>query len=226
MQVKLEISHSQVSLALRDLRQIRNGAPLAITRAINRTLTATKTTISREVRKDYNLKAGTVKKHLRISKAAAWQMRYEGRYRGEVKAIGKPLKLRHWGARQTKKGVTVKILKSRGRLLYPRAWIHSGMWTAVKDRNPYRRVKTGRWGRSGALVFNQSVEVVFQRLPGAGRLPIYTPFGPSVPAAIENRAVMRRIEQEAQERFNRILLSRIDELLDKNGYPPKYRSNT
>lgn len=219
MQVRIEIPKAQVNAAIKGLRDIRNGAPMAVTRAINRSLPTLRTAINRELRKEYNLKAGLVNKAMSIVKAAPRAQRYWG----EVRIADKPIKLIHYGARQTKKGVTVRIMKSRGRKLYRRAWINRGGFASVKTRTAYRRGKTGRWSRSGTQVWDESIEVVFQR-KGKSRLPIDTPFGPSVRAGVEHRVDMAKIERIGQEAVERNLLSRMDELFKRNGYPPRHRS--
>jgi hypothetical protein len=80
---------------------------LAIARAINHTLAKAKTAASREIRQEYNVKAKELKAGLSINKASRTFTE------GMLIATGRPLPLIAFGARQTKKGVTVDVMGQR-----------------------------------------------------------------------------------------------------------------
>lgn len=77
----------------------------AISRAINHTLGKTKTQANRDVRETFHVKAGDFAKRLFISKASS------GKLWGALKASNRPMSLKLFNARQTKKGVSFAIKK-------------------------------------------------------------------------------------------------------------------
>lgn len=79
----------------------------AIARAINHTIAKSKTAVSKEIRKVYKVKASDIKRDIAIIKATVM------RQQGIVNAKGKGLPLKAFGARQTRKGVSVNITGKR-----------------------------------------------------------------------------------------------------------------
>lgn len=67
--IKIRLDQSQVRSLYDDLAHIKNGAPRAMSLAINHTLGVTRTEASTEIRKQVKLKAGYVKDKLKIQKA-------------------------------------------------------------------------------------------------------------------------------------------------------------
>ncbi|TFH84772.1 hypothetical protein EQG41_20660 [Billgrantia azerbaijanica] len=67
--IKIRIDQQAVREVYDDLAHIKNGAPRAMSRAINHTLGVTRTEASSEIRKQVKLKAGYVRDKLKIVKA-------------------------------------------------------------------------------------------------------------------------------------------------------------
>jgi len=95
----------------------------------------------KDVRKTYNIKASTLKKKIRT--------RVEKKGEGEnfewnMFVKGRPLSLYHFGARQTKKGVSVKVKKSEGRKVVKGAFIAKGqVFKRVSKKSyPIKALKT------------------------------------------------------------------------------------
>lgn len=98
----------------RHLKQLGPAASRAAVRALNRTVTAVNAEAAREIQKKRNLKIGTIKQKLRVQKAN------RTRLSASITASGDKISMRHFGANQTRKGVTVKIGKGSRRIALQR----------------------------------------------------------------------------------------------------------
>ena len=130
----------QVNIHVRDAdlqRQLRrlagDLAGRASSRAINRALRTTKTAASRMIRQDLNLKARTVNKALSTHRATTQSQRAVLRF------VAKPVGLIEYGARQTAKGTTFKVLKRGSRKTLRHAFVrtmktgHRGVFEGVEN---------------------------------------------------------------------------------------------
>lgn len=137
-------------------------------RAINRTITSTRTFISKMVREDLALKAKTVKDSLTIKRASRGTNPV-----GKIDVQAKPISLKRYGARTTRKGVTVKVTKSGGRKVVKGGFIP---------------------GRLGGHVFKRKSK---------SRLPIGKRFGPSVNKEVEQNEekVINHIDKTFPDRL-------------------------
>ena len=88
-----------------------------------------RTRVVKDVRKVYNVKAKTLKKHIKehISKASSSSIEWR------FSITGRPVNLIHFGARQTSKGVSVKVKKGSGRRVIKSAFI-------AHDNGSHKRV--------------------------------------------------------------------------------------
>lgn len=120
-------------------------------RAINKTARGLRTQISKGVRKRVALKSSTIKESLSLDKA---RRRANPSARLSIKP--KPISLKHYGARQIRKGVSVRVLKTSGRKLIKHAFVVSKL-----GGHPFKRL-------------------------GDARLPIKKLFGPSVRTQVEH----------------------------------------
>jgi hypothetical protein len=91
-----------------------------LTTSINKTLTTAKTQAAARVGNKANLKAARIKEDFLVDKANYAKL-YGGLYAKD--ADENRIGLIQYGARQTMKGVTVQILKSKPRFLIPHAFI-------------------------------------------------------------------------------------------------------
>jgi len=137
--MKFTISHNFPEV-MRDLDRLQEDvAKRATASAINRTMEQARTAMSREIRQEFNISAGKVNQSLRITKATL----SGGLYR--LQAVlesptqrGRSLNLINFAARQTSKGVTVKVKKGGARKLIPGAFI------ANDGRTVFKRVGKAR----------------------------------------------------------------------------------
>jgi len=102
------------------VRGIQDGYKKVLVGAINTTATTVKVQAVARIGNKLNLKAARIKKDFTIVKANYSSLS------GAVKAAGEPVGLASYGAKQTQKGVSVKIFQEGGRILLRHAYIAKG----------------------------------------------------------------------------------------------------
>ena len=137
MKITITQNFPEVQRQLDKLRE--DVAKQATARAINRTLEQARTAMSREIRAEFNIPARKVNDALRVNRASFRDglFRIEGSLESPTKR-GRSLNLINFDARQTSKGVTVKVKKGGPRKLIPGAFI------ANDGRTVFRRVGKSR----------------------------------------------------------------------------------
>jgi hypothetical protein len=150
----------------------------AAMRAINKMADQVKVQASRDIRgAGYNIKIGTIKKAITIGRASSSQLV------ARVRASGRPIGLINYGARKTRKGVSVQV--KNGRKIIPDAFIatmpngHRGVF--VREGATHKKVMTGG------------------RVQWSG-LPIRELYGPSIPSAFLSKIVQESLESAVRER--------------------------
>lgn len=130
------------SEATRAIRALKNRAPKAIVRAINRSAESAKTAVSREIARDMKAKVGAVKDRISIIKAREGTAKASHRYAATLYASTKRLPLYAMGARGPYpsrgkgRGVTARTPQRR----YPNAFLaqmrsgHMGVFTRTSRR--------------------------------------------------------------------------------------------
>lgn len=156
-------------------------AEKAITRSLNRSIRGVNTDAIRAVRSELTLKAKDIRRDMRIRRAVPRTL--EAALVVEVKGTG----LIKFKARDTTRGVTVKVKKRGGRKRLPGAFI--------------ARAKT-----SGS-------RQVFTRERGAGRTPIKKLFSTAVGQYLDDDDVLDPIGRGAFRRFEKELSAQVDFLL-------------
>jgi hypothetical protein len=145
--MKLSIS-SNFDDVLRDLDRLQKDVQeQATARAINRTLEQARTSMSREIRAEFNMPAAKVNQALRITRASFKRgvLEIEGVLESPTKR-GRSLNLINFAARRTAKGVTVKVKREGARKLIPGAFIANEGRTVFiregKKRLPIKALQT------------------------------------------------------------------------------------
>ncbi|CAM0557101.1 hypothetical protein EHLJMEHL_02189 [Vreelandella titanicae] len=183
--IKITVDKQAIRRIERDLMHIKNGAPRAMSSAINHTLNVTRTEASGAIRKQVKLKAGYVKEKLRIQRAS----------------VGKPQ-----GAIRT---------PTRGTLLtrYPnRAYKSGGAGVQVKPTGGKKRMPGAFFIRFANGV--QAIAIRTQYGPGLGRSEgIKVLYGPSTSQvftdvkddlqAPSGNRLMQRLSHEAERLLKR-----------------------
>lgn len=143
-------------------------------RATNRAIRKGRTEWNRAIRGDYAIKASDINKASKLMTARRGARRDAG-----IELMGPVLPLRDFGAKQTAKGVTVRIRKKGSRKLIKGAFIRQGL---------------------GGHVFKRS---------GDERLPIEKLFSVSVPQAADDEGNINQataaIEIEYRKEFARLV---------------------
>jgi hypothetical protein len=165
----------------------------AIVRALDKTAAQARTGATRAVRASgYNIKASAIKRSFTIERATP------ARLVVTLRATGAPITLINYGARQTTKGVTVRVKNGRKTLRH--AFIatmpngHRGVF-ARTGKGHKRVTKDGRSYMSG--------------------LPIRELYGPSIPDALTNDAVQKALAQTIADKYPAILAHELEWLATK-----------
>ncbi|MCP4714524.1 MAG: hypothetical protein GY868_05350 [Deltaproteobacteria bacterium] len=182
-----------------------------LTRATNDTLRGIKTKASQVIRGKVTLKAAVVKAAFRVERMTVKDLN------AVISCAGSPLPLIHFSATKTKKGVSVKVLKSGKKKTIPHAFIatmdtgHKGVfWRKENIRG--KRWKVG----------------VYKTLPTAGRwdpaavesglseyqLPIEELYGPRVPDVFDDPEIMAPVFAEANVRLQARLEHHTNRLIE------------
>lgn len=117
--LQIEFDKNQVSEIEKALSGVKNGAPKAMSRAINRTVSFGKTRISKVTREEYTIRAGDIKRASSTYKANASNLR------GEIRFKGRPKQLRDFARRVNRKGLRVSVKRSTGFKRIPTAFIRT-----------------------------------------------------------------------------------------------------
>ncbi len=148
------------------LNYIKNGAETVIIRAINKTLTGARTDGVQILYDHYNLTKTRIRSSFEIPLKAA-----KGRLSVKVLTKGKSVPLIDFGARQTKKGVSFKILRTGLRQTIPYMFIATGK-------------KTGKefvGARKGAMRMGRPLRPIpYAKLPEKYRYPVRMRYGPRI----------------------------------------------
>lgn len=204
--IDIRLDRSDVDAVSRALSGIRGGAETAIMRAVNRALTGVKTDMAKETAKVLNLTQKRIKKDITVSKANKTTLA------GKVTSKGKPVNLEQFKAKQKKKGVSVKVMKSGGRKTIPGAFIFIG-------RNSNRLVGWRKKTDANAQYIGtkrKDTNMEYGALPRKYRLPIESLYGPRIQDITARPEIMRAIEDGAGVRLEKELAHQVQRILDKH----------
>jgi hypothetical protein len=145
MKIDVQTNFADVAKQIKDLHE--DIASKATARALNATMAQAKTVMSREIRAKFVLSASKVNEALRVNKAIAKNGLFDMEASLESPSKrGRSLNLINFAARQTNKGVSVKISRDGGRKLIPGAFIANNGRTVFKrvgkDRFPIKALQT------------------------------------------------------------------------------------
>lgn len=195
MQSKIDVKGmEEVQQLFRDLKQ---DAPRAMVRSINKTLPGVRTDMTQAIYDQYAVTKTKIRSTFKIKRASITQQM------GLVATKGRHLNLSEFGARQTQKGVTVKILREGSRKLLPGAFIRtmkSGKKLVLQRE--YHATKTSV--RPG---------MAYARLPRQYRFPVKGLFGPRLQDHLEKPAVWAGIKKQVAERLLKAAAHEADYLI-------------
>lgn len=145
MKLSISTNFPQVQAQLKQLRE--DIATRALASAVNKTAAQARTQMSREIRQEFAMPAAKVNQALVVRKASAKAGIYSMTAALESPSKrGRSLNLINFSAKQTRKGVTVRISRKGGRKLLASAFIANKGRTVFKrvgkDRLPIKAVQT------------------------------------------------------------------------------------
>lgn len=121
---RVEVDQAMLNEVQAAMEGIKNGYTKVLVTSINKTLTTVKTQAAARVGNDLNLKAARIKEDFTAQKAS-----YANPF-GAFVSTGEPVGLMQYGAKQTQKGVSVKVKRSGSRVLLKHAFIATGRGSA------------------------------------------------------------------------------------------------
>jgi hypothetical protein len=154
---------------------------LAVARAINWTIARSKTQLTREIRKVYDIPLKYINEQISVKKADRLTLT------GMIKAKGRPLPLIAFRARQTAKGVSV--ITPKGRKLIPGVFM-SIMPTGKKGVFVRGKYQSGNISRRKHRV-----------KPTGNDLPIMELKGVSIPKTLANKKIVENMTKSMEMLF-------------------------
>ena len=177
--------------ALKKFEMTADEGKKAVIRALNKTAKSVQIQASREIRDaGYNVKSATIKKAIKV------RLANNNVLQAGVRALGRPIPLIDYGARQTKKGVSVNV--KDGRKLISGAFIAT---MPTGHKGVFLRKKGTITGKRGKTIL---ARVISHEL-----------FGPSIPAAFSNDVVKRAMLNEIRDTMPKKLEQELNYLKSK-----------
>lgn len=172
----------------------REVAEQAMPIALNKMIAQVKTAAAVRIRDTgYKLKAATIKRGLNIRRA------YAGKLTASVIASGRPIPLSEYGARQTKRGASVDVLKGRKVIAHAFvATMPSGHKAVLVRQAGGKHKKVSKGGRTRWSA-----------------LPIRELFGPGIPDALANEEVQRVLQSFIEDKFPQVFRHEVSRLSSK-----------
>lgn len=175
---------ADIERAVRALTQLQRAVvPTATARALNKTAAQAKTQAARAIRDRYNISSRLIGRHIHLHRSTPSVLT------ARVTAEGEKLPVLAFGARQTKRGVTVQIKRGARRLIRS-AFIAT---TRSGHRGVFAR------GQYGGRAFVRRTQRI--RAYPKPDLPITELFTVGVPQGFSNRLVLDALERKVRERF-------------------------
>lgn len=202
--VKISVKREDVRELQRTLRGIRNGVPRVLKTAVNKTLPGIKTDMARETQQRLALKQSRIKKDIKIVRKATYT-----NFSGQVQSKGQPVSLHSFGAKQKKRGVSVRVLKSEGRKTIRGAFIASG-----KHGNPmvfWRKKTAANAEKIGSK--KKKPWMVYAALPEKYKYPVEALHGPRIQDITARPEVIQAVEEKGRIRLRKQIASQTDRLL-------------
>ena len=172
MAVRIEVNPADTRDVKLALAGIKNGAARALSTGINKTLKTSQVQAVKLTGQVLNLKAARIKQDFKQVKASYT------RPTGALISSGAPVGLVNFAAKQLKKGVTSKVLKSSARFLTTGAYIGPGK-TATNARDGGNRLHVFRRAYKGPKKKVMPTRS-YGALPDALRLPTSRKTGPRI----------------------------------------------
>lgn len=215
----VEFDEAEVKAVVDQLRSVPRGADIALSTAINKTLSTERTAIARRLASTMTAKKSSIDKRLRVRKATRDRLSGRINIRGDI-----GVSLIGFGAKQTKTGVTAKVFGKRAD--YPGAFIARGVNTS-NDMGPLEagnKLVFERFGEKRAMKMGRygpgSIFGTYQSGPNKGkrilRQPLHVLYGPSVAETFRKTPGMQDAAlTDINANFRKNVASQVDWLLNR-----------
>jgi hypothetical protein len=198
--VTVKIDQTQLAGVRAMLREIKNGAELALRNALNKTVDGCITDTAKVVYAELNLTQARIKQDIGSDRATL------NKLNARVYSKGKKIQLIEFGARQVKQGVTFQIKRSGERVQMHAGFIAMGN---VSGRTHVLRRKTPQVGTGKPIGVPKAgyLWTFPAKWPDRYRKDTRKMYGPSIPDIMGKDAIFKDIEGKATDR----LVKRLDE---------------
>jgi carbon monoxide dehydrogenase subunit G len=186
MKVEIKVDGIKEALALCDPKKFR----LAVNSALNKTADQGKTEASKQIRSEYNIKAGDVSKNMKVTtRASGDQME------AVISGFKRGMALAYFGAKQ------IGVVANKKTFRYTRRSKGGrGGNVSVEVKNGARKILGGD-PKPFLTVFKSGHIAIVERT-GKRRLPIKEVLGPGIALLFGSRRIMNATEKLINEKFD------------------------
>lgn len=209
MAVRIEVSPADTRDVKLALAGIKNGAARALSTGINKTLKTSQVQAVKLTGQVLNLKAARIKQDFKQVKASYT------RPTGALISSGAPVGLVNFAAKQLKKGVTSKVLKSSARFLTTGAYIGPGK-AATNARDGGNRLHVFRRAYKGPKKKVMPTRS-YGALPDSLRLPTSRKTGPRIQDIYGSDEIYGKVQKIAADTLAKNIAIEVESLLRRFG---------
>jgi hypothetical protein len=189
------------------LGDLKDKYKSVMTTSINKTLATAKTQATARIANEINLKSSRIKEDFSIKKANF------GDISGSLKATGKPVGLVNFGANQTQKGVSVKVLKSGSRSVVKHAFIAA---RGSKEHVYWRSTPRSQIPAAKRYLPGKRHSAPWAKMGKDIRLPVERLTGPRIEDIYAKPKVLGPVTIQAQHVYLLNVENKIDEILRRH----------
>lgn len=137
--ISIEVQEASLNRVQKKLGDMKRKAPMAISRALNKTATSARVRLAQTAQKAYTVKTGGFRKNMEIEKAAS------GKLEAAIKSQGKPLKLSSYKYSAPKSGAKANVVKGNGLKALIKGNIKAFKGSGKLNGQLYQRKEEGRY---------------------------------------------------------------------------------
>lgn len=200
----VQISQADVTAVRNMLGDLADKYKSVMTTSINKTLTTARTQATARIANEINLKSSRIKEDFSIKKANY------GDISGSLKATGEPVGLINFGANQTMKGVSVKVLKSSSRTVIKHAYI------AARGSKEHVYWRKNRMPGAGKWPVGKKTNVNWRNVAPKYKRPVERLTGPRIEDIFGKPGVLDPVSIQAQHVYLINVKNKIDEIIRRH----------
>lgn len=202
----VKLNQADVAKVKALLGDLKDKYKTVIVRSINKSLQTAQTQATARIGNEINLKAARIKKDFTLKKANYSDMS------GSLKMTGKPVGLVQFGARQTQKGVSVKVLKSESRSVLKHAFITTGKGSK-KEHVFWRQKERKTMPKPKRFPMGKISKKGWKHIPKPYKLPLERLTGPRIEDIFAQPKVLDPVTIQAQHLYFKNVAAEVDNIL-------------